>query len=145
MNLIESIPCLLLKEIQSIFKKMLRSLSRFSTTTTAFTLSRKLLINKNNDCPFSRAMMKKQCFSKAIQHQDMREVINKETALTEIDSLLGKKKAPAFEYIYVTPSLLTTRIFSSDSSVNPYGHSAIRYTNPEDGKSIVMNSRYFNC
>ncbi|KAG2373702.1 hypothetical protein C9374_011791 [Naegleria lovaniensis] len=68
------------------------------------------------------------------------EVANKNTALQEIDALLGRQKPPAFEYIYVEPSIFTNPVFwNSDSSVNPYGHAAIRYTNPETGKSMVMN------
>lgn len=68
------------------------------------------------------------------------EVVNKKTILHEIDQVLGKTKAPAFEYIYVEPSIFTPVFWDSDSSVNPYGHGAIRYNHPETGESIMMNS-----
>ncbi|KAL9649717.1 hypothetical protein ABK040_009532 [Willaertia magna] len=63
---------------------------------------------------------------------------NKETILNDIDNVLGKHKPPAFEYLYIEPAAFRNPFFEP-SSHNPYGHAAIRYTNPENGESIVMN------
>jgi len=83
------------------------------------------------------------CFSTSLSHHipetSTVEVRNKATILNEIDASIGRTKPPAFEYLYVEPAVFSNP-FSTDSTGNPYGHAAVRYTDPETGKSIVMNS-----
>lgn len=55
-----------------------------------------------------------------------------------IDESLGRNSPPAIEFIYVTP-VKTYKLFSSDSSINPYGHALIRYTIKSQNKQYLMN------
>eukprot|EP01080_Neovahlkampfia_damariscottae_P010446 gene10446-2968_t len=66
----------------------------------------------------------------------------KKTILSEIDKTIGRNKPPAIEYIYVNPvqsfKFRFSKLFSSDSSQNPYGHACVKYT-LKDGTQKLMN------
>ena len=62
--------------------------------------------------------------------------------MDKIDSELEAEGDQCVEYIFTKPkwSLFLKFLFSDmQSSVNPYGHSAIRYIDPDTGEDTVMN------
>jgi len=69
----------------------------------------------------------------------LQPIKNKTTILKELDNALGKSTPPAMEYIYVNPAFSAFNWpWNSHLSMNPYGHSALRYTLP-NGEQTVMN------
>jgi len=82
-------------------------------------------------------------------------ILNSSEILPQLDKQLGRTRPPAVEYLFVEPYTLTfsfksffATLFSnknnnnnhkaSDTSYNPYGHAAIRYT-ISTGEQFVMN------
>lgn len=63
-------------------------------------------------------------------------ISNKDTILSEVDTILERPPA-SVEYVLCT-AVSNIEIFGYGLSFNSYGHSAVRYTDP-DGNDIVMN------
>lgn len=77
--------------------------------------------------------------SDTIENNQINEIVNKDTILSEIDKELGKKSNPVVEYLITKPYGLFKLPFGLGSlSWNWFGHSALRYTTP-DGQDIVVN------
>lgn len=64
-------------------------------------------------------------------------ISNKLTILNEIDNIL-ETNTPSIEYILCKPYAYFKLPFGYGFNFNSYGHSAVRYTDP-DGNDIVMN------
>ncbi len=67
---------------------------------------------------------------------------NKDEILSLINVALGKKpdENPCIEYIITQPYGLITLPFGLGSiNYNWFGHSALRYRNPDDGRDVVVN------
>lgn len=87
---------------------------------------------------FYRPMKKISIFGRQFLRKNHKELKNKNEIFNMIDTSLGCKTPPAIEYIYVTP-VKSYKIFSSDSSINPYGHALVRYTIKSQNKQYIMN------
>jgi len=69
------------------------------------------------------------------------EVSNKDSILTDIDQVLGVNKPPDIEYLFVLPYLRWRLNWFKwfGFAGNYYGHSAVKYIDPETGEQVVMN------
>lgn len=77
-----------------------------------------------------------------INTRKFRTVTNHNSIIPQIDNRLTDEPNRTVEYIFTKPAwklIFSKQIFQFHSSINPYGHAGIRYYNPYNGKSIVMN------
>lgn len=73
---------------------------------------------------------------------DGSEISNKSTILKEISDAIKKPEKPTVEYIVTMPyssRRLLWPLHQYGFSYSVFGHSALRYTNPETGEDIVVN------